>query len=179
MVKAFTGQHPPPPSRKKSLNVDVLHTTIFSSNVLLIRVLLVRTQDENQQLSVDCFCFLFFYGHGRRRVRLPPCKFAPRPAFYSLGSEAHAEAGQVAVGEGEEDHEDHVPGVVREEHGQVVAGLHVTQHEERHKHQPCRHQSGEPTAVLARLTPHPPRTKENTRAHPNYFRHFERNSILD
>lgn len=179
MVKAFTGQ-PPPPSRKKSLNVDVLHTTIFSSNVLLIRVLLVRTQDENQQLSVDCFCFLFFfYGHGRRRVRLPPCKFAPRPAFYSLGSEAHAEAGQVAVGEGEEDHEDHVPGVVREEHGQVVAGLHVTQHEERHKHQPCRHQSGEPTAVLARLTPHPPRTKENTRAHPNYFRHFERNSILD
>lgn len=78
-------------------------------------------------------------GDGRRR------------AAHSLGAEAHAETGQVAVGEGEEDHEDDVPGVVLEDHAQVVARLHVAQHEERHEDDPQAHQDREPDAVLARL----------------------------
>lgn len=52
-----------------------------------------------------------------------------------LWSEAHTEAGQVTVSEGEEDHEDNEPGIMVEEDGQVVAGLNITQHEERDEDQ--------------------------------------------
>ena len=68
-----------------------------------------------------------------------------------LGSEAHAETGQVSVGEGEDDHEDDVPGVVAEQHGEVVTRLDVTQHEERDKENPQPHQGRKPDAVFARL----------------------------
>ncbi len=70
---------------------------------------------------------------------------------YILWSEAHAETGQVSVAEGEEDHEDDVPGVVSEHHGQVVSGLDVTEHEERNEHQACDDQDGKPGAVFTGL----------------------------
>lgn len=70
---------------------------------------------------------------------------------HSLGAEAHAEAGQVAVGEGEEDHEEDVPGVVREDHGEVVTRLDVAQHEEGDEDEARRHQHREPDAVFAWL----------------------------
>lgn len=70
---------------------------------------------------------------------------------HSLGAEAHAETGQVSVGEGEDGHEDDVPGVVGEKHGEGVARLHVAQHEERDEDEPQAHQDRKPDAVLARL----------------------------
>lgn len=71
--------------------------------------------------------------------------------LYVLWSEAHAETGQVSVAEGEEDHENDVPGVVSEHHGQVVSGLNVTEHEERNEHQACDDQDGQPDAVFTGL----------------------------
>lgn len=70
---------------------------------------------------------------------------------HSLGAEAHAETGQVSVGEGEDDHEDDVPGVVAKEHGEVEARLNVAQHEERDEDEPQAHQDGKPQAVFTRL----------------------------
>ena len=69
-----------------------------------------------------------------------------------LWSEAHAEAGQVSIAEGEEDNEDDVPGVVGEQHGQVVPGLDITQHKERHKDHTETHHDGQDDAVLTGLT---------------------------
>lgn len=54
-------------------------------------------------------------------------------AAFSLRSVAHAEAGQVAVAEGEEEHEGDEEAVVMEEDGQMEAGLNVAQHEERYE----------------------------------------------
>lgn len=71
--------------------------------------------------------------------------------WYLLGSKAHAEAGQVAIGEGEEDHEDDVPGVVGEQHWQVETWHHVAQHEERHEDDAQHHKDRKPDAVLTRL----------------------------
>lgn len=71
--------------------------------------------------------------------------------MYSLWSEAHAETGQVSVAEGEEDHEDDVPGVVREQHRQVVSGLNVAEDEERNEHHACDDQDGQPDAVFTGL----------------------------
>lgn len=71
--------------------------------------------------------------------------------LYVLWSEAHAETGQVSIAEGEEDHENDVPGVVSEHHGQVVSGLNVTEHEERNEHQACDDQDGQPDAVFTGL----------------------------
>lgn len=68
-----------------------------------------------------------------------------------LGSKAHAETGQVPVGEGEEDHEDDVPGVMFKQHGEVVTRLHVAQHEEGDEDDPQTHQDRKPVAVLTRL----------------------------
>lgn len=68
-----------------------------------------------------------------------------------LGSEAHAETGQVSVGEGEEDHEDDVPGVVGEQHREVVTRLNVTQHEEGDEDDPQAHQDRKPNTVFTRL----------------------------
>ena len=68
-----------------------------------------------------------------------------------LGSEAHAEAGQVSIGEGEEDHEDDVPGVMRKQHREVVTRLDVAKHEERNEDDPQAHQDGEPDAVFTWL----------------------------
>lgn len=65
-----------------------------------------------------------------------------------LWSEAHAEAGQVSIAEGEEDHEDDVPGIMTEHHGQEDSGLNVTEHEERNEHQACDDQDGQPDAVF-------------------------------
>lgn len=74
--------------------------------------------------------------------------------LYSLWAKAHAEAGQVSVTEGKDDHEDDVPGVVSEHHGHVVPGLHVTQDEERHENDACNHQDGQRNAVFPRLEGH-------------------------
>jgi len=68
-----------------------------------------------------------------------------------LGSKAHAEAGQVSVGEREEDHEDDVPGVMRKQHGEVVARFDVAQHEERDEDDPYTNQGRKPLAVFTRL----------------------------
>lgn len=50
---------------------------------------------------------------------------------FLLWSEAHAQAGQVSVTEGEEDHEEDEPAVMMEEDRQVETRVNVTQHEER------------------------------------------------
>lgn len=72
-------------------------------------------------------------------------------ALALLWSEAHAEAGQVSTGEGEEDHEDDEPGIVLKDDRQIVAGLNVAQHEERHKDHTGYHKNGHQFAVLPRL----------------------------
>lgn len=69
----------------------------------------------------------------------------------SLGAEAHAQAGQVPVGEGEDDHEDDVPGVVGKDDGEEMARLNVAQHEEGDEDEPRRHQDGKPHAVSSWL----------------------------
>lgn len=68
-----------------------------------------------------------------------------------LGSEAHAEAGQVSVGEGEQDHEEYVPGVVRKPHREVGARMDVAQHEERDEDHSHATQDRKPDTVLTRL----------------------------
>ena len=50
---------------------------------------------------------------------------------FLLWSETHAEAGQVSITEGEDDHEEDEPAVMMEEDGQVETRLNITQHEER------------------------------------------------
>lgn len=70
---------------------------------------------------------------------------------HSLGAEAHAETGQVAVGKGEEDHEEDVPGVMGKEDGEVITRLNVAQHEEGDEDEPRRHQDRKPDAVFAWL----------------------------
>lgn len=70
---------------------------------------------------------------------------------YSLWSEAHAQAGQVAIAEWKEDHEHDVPGVMSEQHGKVVPGLHVTQNEEDNEYNSSQHQHRKPLAVFTRL----------------------------
>lgn len=70
---------------------------------------------------------------------------------YSLGPKAHAKAGQVAIGEREDDHEDDEPGVMREYNRQVVTGLYVAQHEKRDKDDTEGHQHWQEAAILPRL----------------------------
>lgn len=70
---------------------------------------------------------------------------------HSLGAEAHAETGQVAVGKGEEDHEEDVPSVMGKEDGEVITWLNVAQHEEGNEDEPCHHQDRKPDAVFAWL----------------------------
>lgn len=82
-------------------------------------------------------------------------KLADGAEGHSLGAEAHAEAGQVTIGEGEEDHEDNVPGVMGEQHGQVLTRLDVAQHEEGDEDDPQPHQDREPDAVFTRLQGEP------------------------
>lgn len=68
-----------------------------------------------------------------------------------LGSKAHAEAGQVSIGKGEEDHEDDVPGIVAEPHGLGNhTRLDITEHEEGDEDDPQAHEDRKPNAVLAR-----------------------------
>lgn len=81
----------------------------------------------------------------------PEVRAAPKAL---LGSEAHAEAGQVSVGEGEEDHEEDVPGVVSERHGEVFPRMDVAQHEERDEDDSDATQDRKPDAVLTRLDTH-------------------------
>jgi len=76
---------------------------------------------------------------------------SPIPSSHSLGPEAHAKAGQVAVGDGEEDHEGDVPGVVREYERQVVTGLHVAQHEKGDEDDTEGHHHWQEAAVLPGL----------------------------
>lgn len=71
-----------------------------------------------------------------------------------LWSKAHAEAGQVSIGEREQDHEEDVPGVMRKHHGEVVPRLDVAQHEERDEDHPHAAQDRKPDAVLPRLDTH-------------------------
>lgn len=87
----------------------------------------------------------FFIRHYSRS-----CIWGMTPA-YSLGSEAHAQAGQVAIAEREEDHENDVPGVMSEHNGQVMPVFHVTQNEEGDEDDPSPHQHRQPDAVFTRL----------------------------
>lgn len=73
------------------------------------------------------------------------------PSSHSLWPEAHAKAGQVAIGEGEDDHEDDVPGVMREHNRQVVTGFHIAQHEKRDKDDTEDHHHWQEAAVLPGL----------------------------
>lgn len=59
--------------------------------------------------------------------------------MYSLRSEAHAQAGQVAVAEWEEGHEHDVPSVMNKHDRQVVPGLYVAQNEERDEYDAEQH----------------------------------------
>lgn len=68
-----------------------------------------------------------------------------------LWSEAHAETGQVSVGEREESHEDDVPGVVAKQHWEIVTRLNVAQHEERDEDDSEDHQDGQPQTVFTWL----------------------------
>lgn len=65
-----------------------------------------------------------------------------------LGPIAHAEAGQVSVREGEEDHEDDEPSIVLKEDRQVAPGLHIAEHEERNEQQASQHEDRQQAAVL-------------------------------
>lgn len=69
---------------------------------------------------------------------------------YFFGPEAHAETGQVAVGEGEDDHEDDVPGVVFEEDWHVEARVDVAEHEEWNEDETQNNHQGQQLAVLPR-----------------------------
>lgn len=71
--------------------------------------------------------------------------------LHLLRSKAHAETGQVSVGEGEEDHEDDVPGIMVKPHREVVTRLNIAQHEERDEDEPHTHKDMKPDAVLTRL----------------------------
>lgn len=70
---------------------------------------------------------------------------------YSLRSKAHAQAGQIAVAEREDDHENNVPRVMGEHNGQVAPGLHVTQNEEGDEYDTEDHQHRQQFAVFTRL----------------------------
>lgn len=70
---------------------------------------------------------------------------------HSLGAEAHAETGQVAVGKGEEDHEEDIPGIMGKKDGEVITWLNIAQHEEGDEDEPRRHQDRKPVAVFAWL----------------------------
>lgn len=72
-------------------------------------------------------------------------------ALVLLWSEAHAEAGQVSVGEGEDDYEDDEPGVMIKQNGEVVTRRDVAQHEERDEDEPQAHQHRKPDTVFTRL----------------------------
>lgn len=71
-------------------------------------------------------------------------------ADHSLGCIGHAEAGQVAVGQGEQRHDDDVSTVVTEEDGQPGVGD-VAHHEERDEEHAGKHHHGEEPALLCRL----------------------------
>ena len=76
--------------------------------------------------------------------------FVPRQEVL-LGPKAHAKAGQVSIGKGKDYHEDDEPGVVFKEDRQVVAGLNIAQHEERHEDHTGHQKNGHQFAVLPRL----------------------------
>lgn len=68
-----------------------------------------------------------------------------------LGPKAHAKAGQVSIGKGKDYHEDDEPGIVFKEDRQVVSGLNIAQHEERHEDHTGHQKNGHQFAVLPRL----------------------------
>lgn len=70
---------------------------------------------------------------------------------FLLGSKAHVETGQVAIGEGEEDHEDDVPGIVVKQYREVVTWLDVTQNEQRDEDDPQTGQDRKQNAVFTGL----------------------------
>jgi len=88
---------------------------------------------------------------------------------FLLGSKAHAETGQVSVGEGEEDHEDDVQGVVAKQHGEVVTRLHVAQHEEGDEDDPQAHHDRKPHAVFTRLERERTTSTTGTDFHSQHF----------
>lgn len=69
----------------------------------------------------------------------------------SLWAVAHAQAGQVSVGEGEERHEGDEPAVMGEVDGEIGARMNVAQHEERDEGQSGPDKQGELQAVVPRL----------------------------
>lgn len=65
-------------------------------------------------------------------------------------TKAHAEAGQVAITEGEEDDEEDEPAIVVEQDGQVMTRMNVTQHEKRDEEETTQDGDGKHHAVLPR-----------------------------
>lgn len=75
----------------------------------------------------------------------------PHQRSYLLRRVRHGEADEVSAGQGEEDHDDDEGGVVREEGRKVVAGLDVTQHQQRDEHRPGDDQRREEAGLFTRL----------------------------
>lgn len=74
--------------------------------------------------------------------------------WFLLWSIAHAQAGQVPITEGEDNHEDDEETIVVEEDWQVETRLHVTQHEERDEDQAAHDGQGQQHTVLLWLWRH-------------------------
>lgn len=70
---------------------------------------------------------------------------------FLLWSKTHAQAGQVSITEGKEDHEDDEPAVMVEENWQVETRLNIAQHEEGHKDHTTRNDHRKQETVLTRL----------------------------
>lgn len=93
------------------------------SNLRLLRVLCLRFLDQRPDSKGDSSAERQAEGQEEGHDGAGSLRLMLR---HLLGSKAHAEAGQVSIGEGEQDHEDDVPGVVGKEHGEVVTGRDVT-----------------------------------------------------
>lgn len=115
-----------PPSCRQEFNRHVLRGDwVINENVFNIVLLNQGPKDHGT-------CFFFKVLHLMIITLICPNNIDKiLSVFYSLGSEAHAQTGQISVRKGKEDHEGDEPAVVWEVDGQIVARLDVTEHEER------------------------------------------------
>lgn len=116
------------------------------SNLRLLKGLL-GISDHGPESKWDCSAQR--QAEGQEEGHDGPCRLCLM-LWHLLGSEAHAETGQVSVGEGEDDHEDDVQGVVFKHHGEVVTRLDIAQHEERYEDDSQTHQDRKPQTVFTR-----------------------------
>lgn len=78
----------------------------------------------------------------------PPHAHPPNPLLPRPGCQTHGERHEVAVGNGEEQHECDEVGILPEDDGQPGTLGHMTQHEEGHEQEAQAHQQGQQLAVL-------------------------------